>query len=269
MAITTLDGLVAGLSSPGAIWPLFKGAFTPQATGSYVSLWTIAGQPGVGTAPSSGVAGDVPTSATAGAIPFTNNLTSYLGRMHAYSSQAGVLMLYDRLWQNSGLSTTTTTAQTVQASTPTVPLTRPDALGAQVEAWWDIYTVMGAGTPTVFTITYTDQDANTGNTGTLTGFAATAAAGRAFRFTLAAGDTGVRSIQSYTANVSMTSGAMGLVLRRKVTAIGSALGNTGQTLDFAKIGLPRVYDSACLEVLWLASSASSQTVGGDLQIVQG
>ncbi len=65
---------------------------------------------------------------------------------------------------------------------------------------------MGSGA-TAPSISYTDQAGNTGNTATAQGWVTTAAINRCFPFALAAGDTGVRSIQSFNNNASHTSGA--------------------------------------------------------------
>lgn len=262
MAITTTDGLVAAAAA-AITWPLQKGSFTPAAVAGYHSLWLTAGTPGAGVAPSSGVAGSVPTSATAGAVPFSNVTNSYMGLLYMSATQAGALMIYDRLWHNSGLSVTSTAGQTVNS----VALTRPDALGSQVEAWLDIYAAMGAGTPAI-TLSYTDQDGNAANTATLQGLVSAATASRAFRFSLASGDSGVRSIQTYTASATMTSGTMGLVLRRRIAAASVALASTGVTLDAIRAGLPRINDSACLELMW-QGAASATVIDGHVQIYQG
>lgn len=266
MAVTTLNGLIAALPPYGK--PFMKAAFSPQAVGAWYSLWAQAGIPGAGANSSSGVAGDVPTSATAGAIPFTNSATSYLARFSSYSAIVGHLALYDRLWHNSGLSPTAGGGQTVQAAPPDVPLTRPDANGDAVEAWFQVYGTLGSGS-TASTITYTDQSGNTGNTGTLQGFVTTAATNRAFQYSLAAGDTGVRSIQTYTNGATMTSGTFGLILRRLVASLSIPIANTGSVLESIKGGLQRIDDSACLELLWLASATTANTVGGSLAIAQG
>lgn len=262
MAITTIDGLVAALPAFG--YPILKSNFSPQAAGAWNALWTVAGIPGAGSNSADGVAGAVPTDATPGAFPFTNATNTYLSRLFAYAPVLGQLLLYDRLWHNSGLSPTTVGNQAVNS----VALTRPDANGAMVEPWLEVYTALGAGS-TAKTINYTDQDGNTGNTGTLQGFATTAAAGRAFPFSLAAGDTGVRSIQGFDNVATSTSGTFGLVLRRLVASMHIPIANTGYVFGPIDLGLPRVYDDACLEFLWFASGTTANTVAGSLALAQG
>lgn len=243
---------------------------SPQATGAYTTLFpnSIApGFPGGAAASSSGAAGDVPTSSTSGAFSFTNptaGLTSYLCAFDGYATVAGTLLLFDRLWQNSGLSPTLLTAQTVNS----VALTRPDANGGDVEAWLEVVTALGAGS-TAPSISYTNQAGTSGKTATLQQFVASAGAGRTFRFALAAGDTGVRSIQSYTNGATMTSGTFSLVLRRRIAAIPVSLANLAATLDAIQLGMPVIYDNACLELVWLATQAGATQVGGMIGIGQG
>jgi hypothetical protein len=268
MAITTLDGLIAALAdSTAQHWSFFK-VFTPQILGSYHALWNMPGNPGAAVTPSSGVAGDIPTDATAGAFPFTNpagGANSYLSRLALNGGVSLQLILYDRLWHNSGLSPTTTTAQTVNS----VALTRPDALGGQVEAWMQVYAAMGAGAGGTMTITYTDQDGNTGNTATLQGFAVSAAAGRSFPYALASGDTGVRSIQAEQHTTTMTSGTYGLVLRRKLMTLSLAVPNQGVFVDTLSGGMPEIPDDACLELVVNASNNVAQTTYGAFSLAQG
>lgn len=269
MAVSSLDTLVAAMGSATLhdVFTYHK-TFTPQVAGGYTSLFNVAGQPGADVAPTPGVAGAVPTDATLGAFPFTNPSApalSYLSHLSLGATQAGVLTLYDRLWHNSGLSPTVLTAQTVNS----VALTRPDALGADAEAWFQVYgTAMGGGT-TAPTITYTDQAGNTGNTGTAQGWAGSAGVWRTFPFALAAGDTGVRSIQAYTNAATLTGGAFGLVIRRKVATVFAPGIGLGSDRDFAGLGMPRVYDDACLELLWLAGSTTAMTASGDVDLIQG
>lgn len=269
MALTTLAGINAAFPGQRQFWS--KNTATGVA-GNWYSSWTLAGFPAAGSAPSSGVAGDIPTKATTGAYNFVNPASgnSYLARLSAaiaVNVNSYVLALYDRLWHNSGISSTLTTGQTIQSSTPTVPLTRPDANGASAEAWYEVYVVMGAGTPTV-TLAYTDQGGNTGQAGSSGVLSTTMGVGRTGQFTLAAGDTGVRSIQTWTADATFTSGTIGLVIRRLVAQVVVPTGAL-QQFDALAVGLPRIYDDAALELLYFASSTSPPIGNVAFNIVQG
>ena len=264
MALSTMADLVAAL--PGQAAGLVK---SPTLVANrWISTWTLGGEPGAGANPSSGMAGDIPTKATAGAIAFANpaSALSYLGRMQAIGSAGSLLSIavYDRLWQQSGIAVTTTTAQTVNS----VALDRPDANGEGAELWLDVYAATGAGAATP-TASYTDSGNATGLTATCIGYAASSAIRSAYPFQLASGSIGVKSVQSVTLGTSLTSGTVGLVLRRKLAMLHVAPSAVPVALDAIGLGLPRIYDSACLEFLVMSPTAGVTTVYGSLGIVQG
>jgi hypothetical protein len=270
VAITTIDGLIAALCATTRRDHAIYKTLTPAAAGAYMSLWAStpgAGIPGAAAIPAAGINGEIPTDGTAGAFPFTNPAggeDTYLGQFAATSLISGTLYLYDRLWHNNFPNATTTGAQAISPSA----LTRPDANGAGVEAWFQVYVATGAGAPAI-TIQYTDQDGNTAQTGTVVGYTATRPIGQTFPVTLAAGDTGVRAITSYNATISMSSGTIGLVLRRKIASVSVGTGNNGQILDAILSGLPTIPDDACLELVWQATSTTATAIQGQLSLVQG
>ena len=111
--LTSMDDLVKALASR-PITPIYKVGTVTKAAGSFQSLWKTAGFPTIGNIPASGN-GEIPTKDTVGALNFTNAIVGkdlYLGKLGLQGSTAGTFMLYDRLWTNSGLSGTVTTAQT-------------------------------------------------------------------------------------------------------------------------------------------------------------
>jgi hypothetical protein len=266
MAITTMDGLLAAMTGSGQRdHAIYKAVPTP-ALGNVLSLWNVAGMPGAAPTPSSGINGEALDDADVGAFPFTNpagGVDTYLGGLSAASTASGTLHLYDRLWQNNFPNATTTTAQAIS---PAAITRYTDGHG--VEAWFQVYVATGAGAVTP-TIQYTDQDGNTAQTGTVVGYTATRPIGQTFPVTLAAGDTGVRAITSYNATVSMSSGTIGLVLRRKIASVSVGTGNNGQILDAILAGLPTIPDDACLELVWQATSTTATAIQGQLSLVQG
>jgi hypothetical protein len=266
MAITTIAGVNAAL--PGQAW-MFQKTVASLFGGGWFSPWTFVGLPGQGVAPSSGLAGDIPTDATVGAPRFTNPASgnTYLARATATlgqsSSVSTVVAVYDRLWHNSGINVTVATAQTINS----VALTRPDANGVNVEAWWEVYVIMGAGTPTV-TLAYTDSGGNVRTDGSSGALATTMIVGRCGQFQLHAGDLGVKSIQTWTASATFTSGTIGLVMRRMVTMLAVRMG-VPVPGDALACGLPRVYDDACLEVLLFPNTSNQFTGNIDCSLIQG
>jgi hypothetical protein len=249
----------------------FQKAFTTAGGGAGV-WWSAWG----GTTPSSGLAGAVVSDADTGAIPFANaNAGNHLhiGRAQVGAGStttgvvSGVLSLYDRLWQNSGIDRTSTSAQTINS----VALNRPDNTGFDVEAWWHVYVSMGTGTPTV-TLTYTNADGTASRTGTAI-FGASYTVGRTGPFSLQGGDEAVRSIQTWQGSATFgTAGTIGLVLRRRLMMlpINIGYGIKHDTVEPTECGLPRVYDDAFLEcVVQSLGSTSTISPSGILSLIEG
>jgi hypothetical protein len=257
MAITTLDGVIAGMQIPK---PFIKAGVTMAAAGAMrgYTPWYVAGNPGAASANAAGVNGAaVSGNAVAGQIPRTNPGAgnAYLARLGITASSAGVLWLIDRLWNNSGLTVTSTSAQAITPAT--LPSRDGDGgtNGANVMAAIEWSGAGGAGTPTV-TLTYTDQDGNTGATGTFTGVASPGV-GTFEIFTLAAGDTGIRAPTSFIQSATRTSGTMHLVLFRLLAQVEVTSANIGNAIDAITSGMPRLYDGTVPQLLWFPSGTTA------------
>lgn len=266
MAITTLDGIIAGALAPRYFFKALSGTLV---AGRPYTPWYVAGIPGAGTAPASGLNGSNLTSPTNGQIPFTNpgSGNSYLARFSGDATQTGMLMLVDRLWQNV-LSPTTTTAQSI--TQPTLPAR--DAAGSTngdgVLVGLEIVTATGAGVPTP-SISYTNQSGTASRTASLAvAYTATSPAGTFYPFALQAGDTGVRSIQSYTASVSMTSGAVSLVAYRILATIdlGTFAANALGPID---LGFPQIYNDTVPQLIFIPSTTTTSILAGTVTFAQG
>jgi len=262
MAITTLDGAVAGMQTPKVF---IKTGVTMAAAGGMrgYTPWYAAGNPGAATANSAGVNGAaVSGNSVAGQIPRTNpgSGNAYLARLSVNASATGTMWLIDRLWNNSGLSVTSTSAQAI---TPAALPSRDGdggTNGQQVMAGVEWSAAGGAGTPTV-TLTYTDQDGNTGASATLTGVASPPI-GTLEIFTLAAGDTGIRAPTSFIQNSTRTSGTMHLVLFRVLAQIEVTSANIGNAIDFLTGGAIRFYDNTVHQLLWFPSGTTATNFSG-------
>lgn len=258
MAITTLDGVIAGLR-PLALPTLKSGSTMGAANALRMHSYSyVNGVPAAATAPTPGVNGQAVTPANFnGALPRVNPVApdlAYVGRVTGACSQVGALWLIDRLWHNSGLSPTLTTAQTM---TPVALPSRDnngtgDGEGVLAALEWS--GVGGAGTPTV-TISYTNSDGVAGRTATLTGLTAPPV-GTVEVFSLQAGDKGVRSVQSLTQSATRTSGTYHLVLFRPVTILVTPVANAAFDADPITGGMARIFDDAALQ-WWLTQSATT------------
>lgn len=266
MAITTLDGIVAGMLAP---FQFYKASQTAEGAGTWHSLWKAAGLPGAGATPPAATAGSgyVPDDTTAGAFPFTNPVSgkSYLARLAASCATVGTLVLYDRLWHCSGFGTVSTLAQNI--TTPGNAGRVTDYKG--VELWGEVYTAPGA-TGATWTVSYTDQDNNSGASASYTHPANAESVGQMFPFTLAAGDNGVKSVASFTASVSSgTAGDIGLTLMRRLAEIPLTVANVAAVLDAVAAGFPEVPNDACLALMIQCSTTNTGALLGSLNLAQG
>ena len=268
MAITTVDGIVAGLQVPQ---PFFKVGATMEATGVMHSLFYTTGVPGAATAPSPGINGAALTT-YAGQIPYTNPSSGngYLAGVNVCGTLVGTLLVCDRLWHNSGVAVTTTTAQAI--TTPTWPArdkagsTNGDGIMVGIEV---STATTNAGAVTNTTMSYTDQGGTAGNTATITSFPATAVAGTFVPFQLAAGDTGVRAIASVTLGTSYGGGAIHLVAYRVLATIPVSVANSGLMADYASVGFPRLHNDTVPFLLWRPSATTAVTIQGEVLYAHG
>lgn len=261
MAITSLDNAIAGAQAPV---PIIKTGIATAAVGAMrgYTLWYAAGNPGASTATAAGVNGEAVTpsvsaATVAGRLPRSNPASgnAYLSRLGITTSTAGTLWLIDRMWHNSGLTVTSTTAQAITPATLPSRDRNASTNGAGVMAAIEWSATGGGGTPTV-TLTYTDQDGNTGATGTFTAVASPPV-GTFEIFTLAAGDTGVRAPTSFIQSATRTSGTMHLVLFRVLAQVEVTSENIGNAIDVLTSGTPQIFNDSVLQLVWFPSATTA------------
>lgn len=263
LAITTMNQLISAL--PGQSAGFTKASVTSVA-GGYISLWGAAGNPGAGSlSVGNTTTGAIPTAATAGSFTFTNpsgGQLSYLARLTANSSVTGTVVLYDRLWHGGSY---TSSNGTISANTTTAIARQAD--GAGVELWAEIATALSA-TATTITVTYVNQDGTGSRTATAT-LLASSIASRMYPFALQAGDTGIRQITNIAGSAAPT-GTFNLVMLKRIAEIPIAIAGVAPGVyDFAQLGMPRIFDSACLALFMVTNTTSSGTLSGSLSIAQG
>ena len=264
MGFATLDALLAAM--PGQHRHLYKASLASQVAGGFASLWKAAGNPTAGANPGS-TTPTIPTKDTVGAIPLINPAYghhNYLAKLHLAGGNAGILILYDRLWHCSGFSANITDEQYMGA---TVEINRPDGIGLDVEIWLEVYTAIGA---TVATVTANYFDYWYGNLAATTITTASAAAGRMFPFSLASSSISGGPIRVDSIQLSAATGAVGdigITLLRRIAEIPIPAANQGQSLDVFALGMPQIFTDACLALMAQTSTTSSGIVSGALEIV--
>ena len=210
--------------------------------------------------------------ATASGIPHGGNVGGHKVLLSAAAQTAAattapcVLMLVDMLGFYPITTVTTTGAQTLN-NTVTLPRYTD---GAGVQAFLTPSTVMGAATPNI-TLNYTNSAGTAGKATPVTlpiGNSAAAVTSVVHSGTgsgkygpfipLAAGDAGIRSVQSINLSASYVSGVLNLVLCKTIMTLPiTTLGVTAErdlVNQFAS--MPRIYDGACLNWLMLAGAAT-------------
>jgi hypothetical protein len=265
MAITTLDGVIAGLRPADQ----FIKVSAATTAGRHRSLFYSAGLPGAATAPSPGVNGAALTT-YGGQLPFTNPGAgnTYLARLAATcNAQVGTVLLCDRLWHNSGLSVTLTTPQAIVSGAMPARDRDGAVTGADLIVGLEVTTVMGAGTPTI-TVDYTNTLGVASRSASATA-PTTMAAGDVLPFTLQAGDLGIQSIQGLTLSATMTSGAFSLVVYRLLASVPCGQVGVEGALDALSSGMPRLYDNTVPFLVFLPSTTTAPTISGQLIVTQG
>jgi hypothetical protein len=269
MAITTVDGLIAGCKPMRYIAKNSAGSLVQARL---FSPFYLAGIPSAAAAPTPGMSG-VALTTYPGQIPFTNppaGQNSYVARFSmACSGSSGATTLIDRLWHNSGISVTTFPgAQAVNSVTFPARDQNGSSDGVGVLLGLEVSGVTGTGTPTV-TVTYTNSNGDTGRTGSVV-VANSSSVGSFWSFPLASGDIGVQSVQSIAFSATWTSGTVHLVAYRPIMTFSvTATAATGFA-DALTGGLPRLYDDSVLSFLFFPGlTASNSGFFGGLTIAQG
>ena len=197
----------------------------------------------------------------------------YVNDIGVGSSVAHLLNLIDIIWYNTGAVVTTTTAQGITVPAGSKPAR--DTYGTTNGDGWQIGILVttattNAGAITNMTCSYTDSDGNAGNTATIASFPATAVIGTFVPFQLAAGDRGVRSVESLTLGTSLVTGAVSLVIYRNISAVVNPVANVGGIMNRVSTDPTgvRIYNGSALNWIYRAAATTATTMNGTINIVE-
>ena len=179
------------------------------------------------------------------------------------------------LWVNSGLSVTSTSK--VQAiSSPTLPARdingTTNGEGCVIGLYFSAASTLAA-VNALSRVTYTNSKGVVSRIATLLGVQgsqapATPAIGTVLWYNLAAGDTGVRSIQGFDIGAtSWLTGAINLFIARDLAAIGTPVANVCAQKVIGSPGI-RLYNGACIHHAILASSIAATFFAGELVVME-
>ena len=269
MAITTVDGALAGMQYPREIVKSLTGTLV---AGRPHSLWQTAGAPGAAPLPSAGINGLLLTTGAtqaSGQIPFTNPVSgnTYLARLQGMCTQAGTLLLCDRIWHNSGYVITSASYTAINSGSLARDANGASA-GEQIYLGLEVITTTGAGTPSI-TATYTDTvGASSTGAGVITGVA-TSIAGSFYPIGLAAGDTGVQTITGMALSSTWTVGAVSLVAYRILARLELTAANVPNAIDALTAGFPRIYNNTVPFLLFIPNTTTTSNISAQVIWTQG
>lgn len=275
MALADFDAYVAALKLNRAAD--FQTNSVAAAVGRSMALWRFTLP--LAATPTTSVAVDKTSDNAIGPIPdATGGKLQILGGRFNTSGVAGVTLIpVDLLNVHGGMSATVTTEQTTNfTGTPpnetTAALTRHTG-GDGVFIGLVIYTAIGT-TATTVTVRYTNQAGTANQVSTATTFGGTnfREAGRVIQIPLAAGDTGVRSVEGVTVTATTgTAGNFGVCLFKPLMTFSLDSTTGTMPIDTVSSGgsigsLAEFDDDACLN--FIAFTPFAQTINGALLLAE-
>ena len=260
--------------------PFMKSGTAADTAGYWYCTSKDAGYPGAWAPGTPGVNGrvtDGTQSADYGSIPVKNPAVggNFLTEIQWAASVNHTHLLFDVLWVNSGLSvTSTSTAQAI--TTPTLPARDVNGTtngeGCMIGILFSAASTLAA-VNALSTVSYTNSKGVSGRTATMTAvqgsqLPATPVIGTIAWYNLAAGDTGVKSIQSF--NIGATSwltGTIHLFIARDIATMGTTIVNVAAQKVLGSPGI-RLYNGSCILHCYVASATTATFQNGELTIME-
>lgn len=257
----TLNQHLAGMQ-PGR--EIFKVASPTLVAGRLHSYFYVAGMPNGASTPSPGMSGESLSTHEA-QLPFPNagsGLNTYLARLMLTATIPGQMLVCDRLWHNSGITITSTGAQTIDSAAFPARDDNESINGAGVLIGVEVSAATGVGTPNL-TIGYTNSAGTASRSAQQIGATvASSAIGAFYPIALQGGDSGVRSIQTYTQSATWTSGTIHLVAYRVLARLGIPVANVPASMDLVTGGQPKAWNNSVPFLIFLPSSTTATTLNG-------
>lgn len=241
MTIATLDQLIGAVSQRVGI---LKTASVIATALMATQNLQAAGNPGAGVLAGTNTAnGLVPTDSDAGfpAINSFGGATGYIAGITFSNTVPCRMSLFDCLFKAGAYAFNAATTLASQPSYSGRVLDGTDF--SNTEIWIEAVTAF-TGSQSI-AVTYTNQSGATAHT---TGTIATGVApgiARMLQLPLAAGDTGVQKIESVTSTIS-TAGTFNVLVLRRLWSGRVRIANDGDTHDFLKTGMPKIFDTSAL-----------------------
>lgn len=271
----------AGLGAyTGRSVSFMKTSTAPDTAGYWYGTFKDAGYPGAwapGTPGMNGRVTDGTSAADYRCIPIPNPSVggNYLTEIQMAASLNHSHFFYDVLWVNSGINvTTTSTVQTI--ASPTLPARdingATNGEGCVIGLYFSAASTLAA-VNALSQVTYTNSKGVAGKIATQIAVQgsqapATPVIGTVLWYNLAAGDTGVQSIQGF--NIGATSwltGTINLFIARDIATIGTTIPNVAAQKIIGMPGI-RLYNNTCMHHAILASAATATFFAGELVVME-
>lgn len=277
MAISTIDGILNGLGNAAqrknACLTVRTGVAGITGANAYHLLnyawngnFSFMADPAAYTA--GGTAHDGRTNAGFPKIlAASSGKQNYLAKADLCASAPCTLLVHDRLWSASGFINNNGVLYTVSGA-PALPR---NATGDQNQIWFECLAAT-TGTATIF-VRYTNQDGVT-NRASQSATIAASPMGRSAPLYLAAGDTGVRAIESVTISTGGTNAAnisvsiVKPIVQLTVDSQSTAI-CTAEIYSWMETGLPKLDDGVCLGAHICGNSGALPTVMLGYTIIEG
>lgn len=265
MAITTMDGLVAGLGASETLY-WYKTTSTTTVAGYDLSFWYLGGFPALPSIPSSVAVACTSTEAGAPTMTIVSTDKYYVGAADIVATALQTFTLNDRLYHCGGLVGNSTSLQSFTV-TSTVAMDNGRCSTACPTEWWvEVYTTLGtAASSCYFDVTYTD-----GSTGVIAQtWGSTMRQSRLLRIQSTQNKI-IQTIHGATLQVTTgTAGSWGVTVGRPLFSMTCPAANQGVAYDFAQIGLPQLSSRACLWWRACEAATASGVVQAKVQIIAG
>lgn len=256
MAISSLDEYIAAGRQVHTIRKI--GTRTTVAA-TWFSMFDIAGEPGVGILPGSEqTSGIIPTGAIAGfpnLVNFPVGAKGYLSRVDFSNTVAGRLRIVDVLWKGGAYPHN---AAITLFSQPDISNRLPQLNGIplwnETEIW--IETAVAATGNQTWSIAYTNQADVTGRQTGVVGIGAAPTIGRMWKMPFAAGDVGVKKIESVTGGTG-SAGSANVLIIRSLWNGRVFFSNDGNIHGLDRTGMVEVFQSSALLFMLSPDSTSS------------
>jgi hypothetical protein len=271
---TSRDDIITEVTTNGKqdLYHFSKAGSAPEAAGVWHTFWKATGSPGAGANPAT-TPGTVytsdPTTPVAGSMYFPDRSTDlrFLLSFGAVATQNCTLMLYDRLAAVN--FTMASASQTINSGA----LTRYSGTDATLnEAWLELTTASTGAGANIGLSSYTSADGSTGVAGpNLSALPAAATNVDAMvQLPMNAAEQGVRSVETIAIGTTPTAAVANLVILRPLARI-PLLANIWNEVSFLDdtMGLPRIYDNACLGLAMLATGTTAVNVWGTINCAYG